>query len=122
MFSAIGFGFGGVPNEFHGRTAAALDLHPRTPYRQSIHLQGRLSHAHRHALPVLAAGADAGVEFEVVAHHADAGQDVRAVADQGGALDRAGDPAVLDQVRLARREHELAGGDVHLTAAEVLGV
>ena len=32
------------------------------------------------------------------------------------------DLAVLDQVGLGRREDELAAGDVHLAAAEVLGV
>ena len=50
---------------------------------------------------------------------ADAGQRVRAVADQGRALDRVLDLAVLDPERLARREHELAAGDVDLAAAEV---
>ena len=55
---------------------------------------------HRHALAVVAAGAHAGVELEVVADHADLLQHVRPVADQGRALDRRPDLAVLDQVGL----------------------
>ena len=46
-------------------------------------------------------------------------QHIRSVADQRRALDRRAEPAVLDQVGLARREHELAGGDVDLAAAEI---
>jgi hypothetical protein len=41
---------------------------------QSIDLERRLSHADRHALAVLAAGADAAVELQVVADHRDARQ------------------------------------------------
>ena len=51
----------------------------------------------------------------------DARQRIRAGADQRGALDRHGDLAVLDQIGLGAGEHELAGGDVHLAAAEGLG-
>jgi hypothetical protein len=49
---------------------------------------GRLADADRHALTVLAAGADAVVEPQIVADHRDLGQRVGAVADQGRALDR----------------------------------
>ena len=45
-----------------------------------------------------------------------------AVADQARALERRGGLAVLDQIGLGGREHELARGDVHLAAAEVFGV
>src|SRR5207245_11703687 len=45
-----------------------------------------------------------------------------AVADERGAFDRVGHLAVLDQVRLGGREHELAVGDVDLAAAEIRGV
>ena len=71
--------------------------------------------------PRLAAGAHAGVERHVVADHRDAGERVRPRADQGGALHRHGDPAVLDQVGLGAGEDELARGDVDLAAAEGLG-
>jgi hypothetical protein len=59
----------------------------RTADRQPINphgrrCAGRLADADRHALAFLAAGADAGVEAHVVADHRDAGQHVRAVADQ----------------------------------------
>jgi hypothetical protein len=70
-------------------------------------------------LAFLAAGADAAVELQVVADHADARQHVGAVADQRRALDRRADLAVLDQVGLARGEHEFARGDVDLAAAEI---
>src|ERR1700728_2402973 len=85
---------------------------------ERIDAQRRLAHAHRHALAVLAAGADAIVELQVVADHGHARQHVRTVADQGRALQRRADAAVLDGVSLARRKYELAGGDVHLAAAE----
>jgi CRP-like cAMP-binding protein len=49
-------------------------------------------------------------------------QRVRAVADQRRALDRVGHLAVLDHVGLGAGEHELAAGDVDLTAAEIDGV
>ena len=43
----------------------------------------------------------------------------RAVADQGGALHRRGDAAVLDEIGLGRRKHVFAAGDIDLTAAEI---
>jgi len=63
-----------------------------------------------------------GVEHHVVADHADLLQHVRAVADQGGALDRGPDLAVLDEIGLGGAEDELARGDVDLAAAEIDGV
>src|SRR5690606_10972857 len=81
--------------------------------------QRRLAHAHRHALAVLAAGAHALVQRQVVANHRHPLHGLRPVADQGRALDRRGDAAVLDQVGLGRREHVFAAGDVDLAATEV---
>ena len=48
----------------------------------------------------------------------DPGQRRGAVADQGRALHRRGDLAVLDQIGLGALEDELAVGDVHLAAAD----
>src|SRR3569623_112464 len=88
-------------------------------HRHAVDAQGRLADAHRHALPFLAAHPDAGIEPHVVAYHRHAVQHLRTIADQRGAFYRIGDLAVLDHVRLARGEHELAVGDVDLAAAEV---
>jgi cation diffusion facilitator CzcD-associated flavoprotein CzcO len=68
----------------------------------------------------LATDANAGIEVEVVADHGDPGQGCRPVADQGGALHRTGDLAVLDEVGLRALEDELAIGDVDLATAEAL--
>src|SRR6185312_9189748 len=72
----------------------------RPANRDPVHPQGRLADADGHALAVLAAGADAGVEFKIVADHADAMQVARAVADQHRPLDRRADLAVLEPVGL----------------------
>src|SRR5689334_17242223 len=85
----------------------------------AVHPQGRLADADRHALAVLAAGADAGIEFHVVADHGDALQIGRSVADQHGALERRAELAVLDLVRFGDVEHVLARRDIDLAAAEV---
>src|SRR5262249_57611226 len=90
----------------------------RPPYRDAVDADRRQADAHRHGLAVLAAGAHTLVELQVVADAGDPRERLRAVADQGGALDRRRDLSVLDQVGLARREHELAVRDVHLTAAQ----
>ena len=58
---------------------------------QAIHFDRRDADADRHRLSVFAAGADAFVELQIVAHHRDARQHVGAVADQRRALDRRGD-------------------------------
>src|SRR5919106_5553900 len=76
----------------------------------------------RDPLPLLAAGADALIEGQIVPHRPHPGQAVRSVADQGRSFDRCGDLAVLDQVSFRRGEDERARGDVALTAAEGLGV
>jgi len=46
----------------------------RAADRQGVDAQRRLSHADRNGLPLLAAGADTGVQLQVIADHADAGQ------------------------------------------------
>src|SRR5262245_20677553 len=110
----------------HGTLLAIFG--PRaSSYRRSsdgdaVDADRRQADAHRHGLAVLAAGAHALVELQVVADAGDPRERLRAVADQRGALDRRRDLSVLDQVGLARREHELAVRDVHLTAAERHGI
>jgi hypothetical protein len=69
-------------------------------------MAGRL--ADRNALPLLAAGAHARVELHVVADHLDAGQSIRTVADQHGALDRRANLAVFDLIGLGAGEDELS--------------
>src|SRR5580704_3900690 len=64
---------------------------PRPAHRDAIDAQGRLADADRDALAVLAAGADAVVEFEIVADHRHPVQVGRPVADQHGTLDRRAD-------------------------------
>src|SRR5262245_20595762 len=85
----------------------------------AVHAQGGLANAHRDALAVLAAGAAAGVKREVVADHAYPVEIGWSVADQHGALHRCPDLAVLDAIGLGTLENVLAGGDVHLSAAEI---
>src|SRR5579863_6272945 len=88
----------------------------------AVDAQRRLADADRHALAVLAAGADAVIERQIVADHGDAVQVGRSVADQHGALDRRADFAVLDAIGLGALEHVFAGRDVDLAAAEISGV
>src|SRR5687767_2170758 len=85
----------------------AIDADRRQPY------------ADRHRLPIFAAGADPFIELQVIPYHRDPGQYVGAVADQRSAFYRARDLPIFDQIGFARREHELAVGDIHLTATEV---
>ena len=87
-----------------------------------VDLDGRDADADRHALPFLAADADAFVQLQIVAHHADVLQRFGTVADQRRAAHRPRQLAILDQVALGRREDEVAAGDVHLAAAEVRAV
>src|SRR5262252_5137087 len=78
---------------------------------QRINAKGRLPNPHRDALPILAAGADAGIELHVVADHGNASHGVGTVADERRSFDRCTDLAVFDLVRLGAGEDELAGGD-----------
>src|SRR6516165_12286033 len=89
---------------------------------EAVNPERRLTDADGNALAVLAAGAYAIIELQIVADHRYAREHVRTVADERCALERRADPAVLDGVCLARGKHELARGDVHLAAAEVHGI
>ena len=67
-----GVGRGAIAELLSAGTSSAASRRLRcTADGQPVQPQGRLAHAHRHALAVLAAGADAGVELHVVADHAD---------------------------------------------------
>src|SRR5262245_2293793 len=68
--------------------------------RDAVHTQGGLADAYRHALAVLAAGADARIELEIVADHRNPVEVGRSVADQHGSLQRLRQLAVLDLVGL----------------------
>src|SRR5690606_837785 len=59
---------------------------------------GRQPDADRHRLPFLSARTDSFVKLQIMSHHGDLGQDVRAAADQGGALHRPGDLPVFDEI------------------------
>ena len=76
----------------------------------------------RNILSFFAANADAFIEFQVVADHADIAQGLGAVAYQGGIAHRARELAVLDQVAFRRRENEITAGDIDLPAAEIHAV
>src|ERR1700694_3152866 len=91
---------------------------PRAADRDAVDAQGGLTDADRHALAVLAASADAGIEREVVADHAHARERIGTVADQHRAFERCADLAVLNPIGFGALEHELAGRDVDLTAPE----
>src|SRR5216684_6609964 len=91
---------------------------PRSADRDAVDAQRGLADADRHALAVLAASADAGIEREVVADHAQARERIGTVADQHRALERWADLAVLDPIGFGALEHELAGRDVDLAAPE----
>ena len=71
--SAIGNGF--LLHE------AADILLRRAAYRETINFDSWNSYSDRNCLTVLAAGAYALVEFQVIAHHGDSSQHVGAVAD-----------------------------------------
>src|SRR5262245_66477107 len=87
-----------------------------------VHAQRRLPDTDRHALAVLAAGADARIEGEIVAYHCDAMEVGRPVADQHCAFDRRADLTVLDPVGLGALEHIFSRSNVDLAAAKADGV
>src|SRR3974390_3435991 len=97
----------------------AESLRRGATHGQAIDSQSRLTYAHRNILPLLAAGTHAFIEFQIVAHHRNAGEHVRTVADQRGAPHGRCDLAILDQIGFARRENEFTGSDVDLHATEV---
>src|SRR6185369_13376247 len=89
---------------------------------QAFDQQGRLADPGRHALAALAADPDSLVERKVVADALHAGEHGRTVADEGRALHGLGDLPATDSIGFGAAEHELAAGDVDLSAAEALGV
>src|SRR5579883_1089500 len=89
---------------------------------EAVHAQRGLTDADRHLLPVLAAGADAVIEPQIIADHADLGEGVGTIADERRALDGGADLPVFDEIGFRGREDEFAGGDVDLSAAEIDGV
>ena len=100
-----------------------MPLFKRRPAdRHAVDVHGRNADADRHALAFFAAHADAFIELQIVAHHAHVFQGFRAVADQRGSAHGAGQLAVFDQIAFARREDEIAAGDIHLAAAECRAV
>ena len=86
--------------------------------RHHLQLQSRLPNPDRHALPLLATDADPGVQRQIVADHGDLLHRLGSVADEGRPLEWRGDLAILDEIGLGSREDKLAGGDIHLAAAE----
>src|ERR1019366_4149407 len=95
--------------------SCSADRHAVEPYGGHADTDGD-------GLPGLAAGANSFIQGEIISDHGDILQSFGAVADEGCALDRAGDFAVFDEVGLGGGEDELAVGDVDLSAAEVDGV
>src|SRR5215472_587688 len=78
-----------------GRARLRRASRARAADGQAIHPQCRLADADRHALTVLAAGADTVIKPKILANHRDFGQRVRSVANQGGTFDRRPDFAVF---------------------------
>src|SRR5262252_5761569 len=89
---------------------------------QAIYLQRWNAHAHRHSLPILATGAYAFVQLQIIAYHADARQNIGTVADQRSAFDRGGNLAVFDHVGFACREDEFTVRNVDLPTTEIYSV
>src|ERR1700734_296286 len=95
---------------------------PRPTNGDAVDAQGGLADADGNPLAVLAAGADAVVELEIVADHRHPVQVGRAIADQHGALDRRADFAVLEPIGFGALEHVFARSDVDLAATEIDGI
>ena len=93
-------------------SAGAADSH-------FVEFNGGHAYAYGDALSSFAAGANAFVEFEVVADHGDVLECFRPIADQGGVFNRGGDHTVFNEVGFGSGENELAIRDVDLAAAEV---
>src|SRR5690625_3190763 len=91
----------------------------RTTHGHSIDFQCRLANPDRHALTILATGADPAIELQVITDHADSRQNLRAAANQGSPLHRPSDSAIFDQVGFTGGKHELAGCNIDLATAKV---
>ena len=83
---------------------------------QAAHQYCRLTYAHGHALPGLAAGAHAGIKLHIIAQSPDLRHRGCTVPNQRRAFDRSADLAVFDLIGLGAGKDELAIGNVHLTA------
>src|SRR5438876_7528915 len=91
----------------------------RSSHGHAIDLNRRNPYAYRYRLSVLAAGADAFVESQIVTDHRDASQHVGPIADQRSTFDRCRDLAISNQIGFRGREHQFPIGDIHLPTAEV---
>src|SRR6266446_1033400 len=80
------------------------------------------AHSDAHPLAILAASANAPIEFEVVSDQADTVEVSRTVADQHGALQGPAKLAAIDLVGLGDLKHVLARCDIDLAAAEIDGI
>ena len=105
-----------VPARF---PAERVEASSRSPDGHAVDAHGRNAHAHRHALAFLAADADAFVELQIVAHHADVLHRFGTVADQRRVAHRPRELAVFDQIAFRRGEDEVAARDIDLAAAEI---
>src|SRR5882724_6717097 len=89
----VGFYFCSLTSNFCN--PALLHVPAGIPSRRSadgetVDFKGGDANANWHSLSILAAGAYAFVEFEIVADHRDSCQHVRSITDQGCAFDRGG--------------------------------
>src|SRR5688572_29108611 len=90
--------------------------------RDVIDPNGGQSDADGHRLTLLAAGADAFIEFQIVADHRDLRQNIGTAADQCRALDGPGDLPAFDQIRFTGGEHKLPVGDINLPSPKRDGI
>src|ERR1700678_2871414 len=88
----------------------------------AIDLDCRNADAARYGLPGFTAGANAFVEFQVIADHRNPSENIGAVSDQCRSLDRSCDLPIFNQICFGRRKNELPIRNVHLPAAEVYRV
>src|SRR2546428_778079 len=94
----------------------------RAPHRDLAEADRGLANSHRLPLTILAAGAGAAIDLEVVRHRVDLEHGVVAVAGEGGVPHRLGEPAVHDPVGLGDLEREVAVGGVERAAAPALHI
>src|SRR5262249_36997049 len=108
----------GTPPNYHARRMGELDL--RSADRDRADLDRGAPDADGNALPVFPACPDPIGCLDVVAEHLHFTKNVGAVADQVHPFEGGGDLAVLDEVALGEREHEVAIRDVDLPSTELL--
>ena len=81
-----------------------------------------MANADGYALAILATGANARVQFHVVANHGNPRQGIGTIADQGCTLDGCADFSVIYQIGFGCRKHELARCDINLAATKINGI